>query len=83
MFLSDCPYYQSMTSNIEYIEFQTAAQLIAAIEKLAGKAIRLDEVYVKDLCGDELTEVALEQETLSDGSVVFNLVLSEATDRNS
>ena len=38
LFLSDCPYYQSMTSNIEYIEFQkTAAQLIAAIEKLAGK----------------------------------------------
>lgn len=72
-----------MTNTLEYIEFQTAAQLIAAIEKLAGSALRLDEIYVKDLAGDELTEVALEQETLSDGSVVFNLVLSEATDPNS
>ena len=72
-----------MTNTVEYIEFQTAAQLIAAIEKLAGKAINLDHVYVKDLVGDELSEVALEQETLSDGSVVFNLVLSEAMDPNS
>lgn len=72
-----------MTSTVEYIEFQTAAQLIAAIEKLAGSQIRLDEIYLKDLAGDDLTEVALEQETLSDGSVVFNLVLSEAMDPNS
>ncbi len=72
-----------MTHSIEHIEFSTAAQLIAAIEKLAGKAIRLDEIYVKDLAGDELSEVALEQETLSDGSIVFNLVLSEAMDPNS
>jgi hypothetical protein len=68
---------------IASIEFQTAAQFIAAIEKLAGKQIRLDEIYLKDLTGAELTEVALEQETLSDGSVVFNLVLSEALDPNS
>ncbi len=72
-----------MTNTVEYIEFQTAAQLIAAIEKLAGSQIRLDEIYLKDLAGDNLTEVALEQETLSDGSVVFNLVLSEAMDPNS
>jgi sialic acid synthase SpsE len=72
-----------MTTSIEHIEFQTAAQLIAAIEKLAGSALKLDEIYVKDLCGDELSEVALEQETLSDGSLVFNLVLSEAMDPNS
>lgn len=71
-----------MTQTVEHIEFQTAAQLIAAIEKLAGN-LRLDEVYVKDLTGDDLTEVALEQETLSDGSVVFSLVLSEALDPNS
>ena len=70
------------STTIEHIEFQTAAQLIAAIEKLAG-SLRLDEVYVKDLVGDEITEVALEQETLSDGSVVFNLVLSQALDQNS
>lgn len=72
-----------MTTTIEHIEFQTAAQLIAAIEKLAGSALKLDEVYVKDLAGDDLTEVALEQETLSDGSIVFNIVLSEALDPNS
>lgn len=72
-----------MTTSIEHIEFSTAAQMIAAIERLTGKQIRLDEIYVKDLCGDELSEVALEQETLSDGSVVFNLVLSQAMDPNS
>lgn len=72
-----------MTRTIEYIEFQTAAQLIAAIEKLVGKQIRLDEIYLKDITGSELSEVALEQETLSDGSVVFNLILSEALDPNS
>lgn len=72
-----------MTHNIEHIEFQTAADLIAAIERLAGKTLNLDAIYVKDLAGDELSEVALEQETLSDGSVVFNLVLSEALDPNS
>lgn len=68
---------------IEHIEFQTAAQLIAAIEKLAGGIVKLDEMYVKDLNDNDLSEVALEQETLSDGSVVFNLVLSEAVDLNS
>jgi hypothetical protein len=68
---------------VERIEFQTAAQLIAAIEKLAGSALSLDEMYVQDVNGDELTEVALEQETLSDGSIAFNLILSEARDPNS
>lgn len=72
-----------MTTTVAAIEFSTAAQLIAAIEKLTSKQIRLDEIYVKDLVGDPLTEVALEQENLSDGSVVFNLVLSEAGDPNS
>ena len=72
-----------MTINVEHIEFQTAAQLIAAIEKLAAGSLKLDEIYIKDLEGNELSEVALEQETLSDGSVVFNLVLSEAMDPNS
>lgn len=68
---------------IAHIEFQTASQLIAAIQKLAGGAIRLEEIYIKDICGDELSEVELEQDTLSDGSVVFNLVLSAALDPNS
>lgn len=69
-----------MTATIAHLEFNTAAQLIAAIEKMAGGVLRLDAIYVKDLAGDNLTEVALEQETLSDGSLVFNLVLSEAAD---
>lgn len=67
---------------IEYREFTTVAQFIAAAQKLCV-GINLDMVYLKDLAGDDLTEVALEQETLSDGSVVFNLVLSEALDPNS
>lgn len=71
-----------MTTTVEYVEFTTAAQLIAAIEKLCV-GLKLDEVYLKDIGGDDLSEVALEQETLSDGSVVFNLMLSEAMDPNS
>lgn len=71
-----------MAQPLKYIEFNTAAELIAAIEKLTG-SLRLDEVYVTDITGDELTEVALEQETLADGTVVFNLVLAEAADMNS
>lgn len=72
-----------MTTTVTHIEFSTAAQLIAAMQRIAGGVINLDEVYVKDLNGDELSEVALEQDTLSDGSVVFNLILSEAMDPNS
>lgn len=71
-----------MTTTVEYKEFTTVAQFIAAVEKLTPN-IRLEEIYMKDICGDDLTEVALEQETLSDGSVVFNLVLSEAMDPDS
>lgn len=71
-----------MTTTIEYKEFTTVAQFIEAVKKLAG-CINLDDIYMKDLCGDDITEVSLEQETLSDGSVVFNLVLSEALDPNS
>ena len=71
-----------MTISIEHIEFQTAADLIAAIEKLAGP-INLSEIYMKDIDGNDLSEIALEQETLSDNSVVYNLILSEASDRNS
>ena len=63
----------------ERIEFQNAAQLIAAIEKLAGGMIRLGAIYIKDATGNELSQVSLEQETLSDGSVAFNLILKENT----
>lgn len=72
-----------MSISVSHIEFSTAAQMIKAIEKIAGKQVNLDETYVKDLVGDDLTEVALEQETLSDVSVVFNIVLSEAMDPDS
>ncbi len=60
----------------DYMEFQTAAQLIAAIERLAA-GIPLDAVYLKDWNGDYLTRVDLQEEKLSDGSVVYNLILSE------
>jgi hypothetical protein len=73
----------STTRTVACIQFQTVGQLIAAIKKLSGGMLRLDEIYVRDLEGNELSEVSLEQETLSDGSVVFNLVLSEAGDPNS
>jgi len=74
-----------MTKTVEHIQFKTAAQLIAAIEKLSDKAGKdlKDQMYVKDLDGYYLTEIALEQETLTDGSIVFNLVLSEALYRDS
>lgn len=72
-----------MKRNTERIEFQTAAQLIAAIEKLTGGLINLEEIYVKDVDGVELGLLELEQEVLSDGSIVFNLILSESRDPNS
>ena len=72
-----------MSTITERIEFQTARQLIDAIEKLAGGIIDLHTVYVKDILDEELSVVSLEQEVLSDGSIAFNLILSEAGDRNS
>lgn len=50
---------------------------------MAAGVIRLDEMYVKDADGNELDEITLEQETLSDGSVAFNIVISTAGDPNS
>lgn len=73
----------AVTTTCERIEFQTAAQLVAAIERMAAGVIRLDEMYVKDADGNELDEITLEQETLSDGSVAFNIVISTAGDPNS
>jgi hypothetical protein len=67
-----------MTRSVESIEFQTAAQLIAALEKLST-GLALDEMYVQNCDGEELGEVSLEQEVLSDGSVAFNVVLSVAS----
>jgi hypothetical protein len=37
--------------------------------------LKLDEVYVKDSSGNDLSEIALEQKKLPDGSVVLNLVI--------
>lgn len=68
---------------VERVEFQTAAQLVAALEKMAGGILRLDEVYLKDAQLAELSLLELEQETLSDGSVVFNMILSQQEDPNS
>jgi hypothetical protein len=62
--------------------FQTARQLINAIENMALSA-SLDEIYVKDCEGNELGILALEQEVLSDGSVAFNLILESEGDPNS
>lgn len=68
---------------IQRIEFQTAAQLIKAIEDSTGGLVSLDEVYLKDVEGNEISQLEVEQEVLSDKSVVFNVILSEARDPNS
>ena len=65
-----------MNKVTERIEFQTAAELVAAIEKLAVGVIRLGGLYVKNAAGNQLSAVSLEQERLSDGSLAFNLILS-------
>lgn len=63
--------------------FQTAAQLIKAIDEARGGVLSLDEVYLTDVEGNYLTLLEVEQETLSDGSAVFNFILSEEGDPNS
>ena len=73
-----------MTRITERKEIQTVADLVTAIEKMTGPGIaRLDEMYIKDFMGDEINEVCLEQETLSDGSVAFNICLGYVGDPNS
>ena len=63
-------------------EFTTVAQLLDKITKLTH-GLDLNSVYVVDVFGDELSKVSLEQATLSDRSVVFNILLSKAADPNS
>lgn len=66
------------------IDFANVAQLICAIEDLTpSHIIRREHMYVLNQEGEELTNVSLEQETLSDGSIVFNLILSTTADPNS
>jgi hypothetical protein len=71
-----------MTVLAERKQFQTVADLIAVLESFSA-VIRLDEMYVQDFEGRELDTVELVQETLSDGSVVFNVNLSSEGDPNS
>jgi hypothetical protein len=72
------------TLKVERISFQTAAQLIAALEKIAMPGIvSLDEMYVQDAEGVELDTLEVMQETLSDNSVVFNIVVFAEGDPNS
>lgn len=63
---------------IERIEIHNAADLIAAIEKMTGGPIVTSQVYLYGDEGAAITLAEMEQETLSDGSVVFNLWLSSA-----
>lgn len=72
-----------MKITIERVNFQTAAQLIAALNKLAGGVVSLDEIYIRDIWGDSLDCVYLSQETLSDKSVVFDAVLLAEGDPDS
>jgi hypothetical protein len=69
---------------VERVNFQTAAQLIAALEQFATPGIiSMDEMYVQDAEGVELDTLEVTQEILSDRSVVFNVVLSTEGDPNS
>lgn len=72
------------TIKVERFSFRTAAQLVDALERLAMPGIvSLDEIYVQDGDGDELDILEVIQETLSDNSVVFNVVLSAEGDPDS
>ncbi len=71
-----------MTTLAARKQFQTVAQLIQALESFAPE-VKLDEMYVQDFEGRELDTVELVQETLSDGSIVFNVNLSCEGDPNS
>ena len=69
-------------ARVERISFHTVAQLIAALEKLAMAAdayapgiASLDQMYVQDAGGVNLDTLEAIPETLSDNSVVFNVVL--------
>lgn len=68
---------------IERHAFNTAADLVALLERIAGGVVRLDEMYVQDCDGDPLGIAEVTQETLSDNSVVFNVILSVEGDPNS
>ena len=66
------------TVKVERISFQTAAQLIAALEQIAmPRIVSLDEIYVEDAEGDTLDTLEVMQTTLSDNSVVFNIIVSK------
>ena len=72
------------TVKVERLSFQTVAQLIAALEQIAMTGIvSLDEMYVQDGEGVELDTLEVMQETLSDNSVVFNVVMFAEGDPNS
>lgn len=69
------------TRNIQTMEFDTAEELIEAMEILRryGKDHRLT---IKDADGVELTNCAIVEETLSDGSLAFCFVLSRTEDED-
>lgn len=72
------------TVKVERISFQTVAQLIRALEQVAAPGIvSLDEMYLQDAEGIELDTLEVIQETLSDNSVVFNVVVFAEGDPNS
>lgn len=71
-----------MTVLVERKQFTNAAKLVAILEGF-GVGWHLDQMYIQDFEGRELDTVELVQETLSDGSVVFNINLSSEGDPNS
>lgn len=72
------------TVKVERVNFQTAAQLITALEHFAIPGVlSLDEIYLQDIEGIELDTLQIYQETLSDNSIVFNAMLFTEGDPNS
>ena len=75
--------FQGHAQIVDRSDFTNLAILMSTIEKMLGGLVNPNQVYIKDIDGEELGEVELEQETLSDGSVTYNIILSPYRDPNS
>lgn len=64
-----------MSILVSRIEFSNVKQLKEALDKSLGGLVSEEDVSINDWCGDSLGVLSLFQNTLSDGSVVFDLYL--------
>lgn len=61
----------------------TLADLLAGIDEGVGSLFPGYPMYVCDVEGNPLDRIEVEQRSLSDGSIVFNIILSTQGDPNS